>query len=432
MDNMEEYETEEKKKFQITRGMVILAAIALVVIVVVIIIIVKSVNNKKPEYIKEDFKRLESRMEEEAPTYLSQKGIELTSEEIKIDLKDLLVENGGSIDSNKVKAAKICKGYVIAVEIETESYKSYISCDKYYTTTGYVSNDKPEVSKPTTTKKDIEKPEITLIGNKDITINEGSNYSDEGAKATDNIDGDITSKIKVSGNVDTNKTGTYTITYTVSDKAGNIAETSRKVTVIATVTTTSKPTTTKTSTKNNAPVKTTTRRVIITTKRVTTPPTLTLRGSTYMELKTGNRYIDPGFSATDAEGMDITSKVSVSGSVNTSVAGTYTIRYSVTDSYGNSSSKARTVKVLSSDKKLQSISLTPNSFGLTVGESRTLSVNFTPSDATNKQITWTSSNPSVATVSNGVVVGKSSGTAMITARGSNGTSATASVTVTKK
>lgn len=429
MDGMEEYETSEKKKFQITRGMVILAAIILVVIIVVIIIVVNYINSKKPLYTQEDFKKLESRMEEEAPTYLSQRGVELTSEKISIDLKDLLAENGGSIDSNKVKAAKVCKGYVIAVKVETESYKSYINCGKYYTTTGYVSNENTGITKKTTTKKDTEKPEITLIGEKEITINQGIDYKDEGARATDNNDGDITSKISVSGNVDTSKPGTYAITYTVTDKAGNRAEATRKITVVATTTTTVKQTTT---TKNNNQVRTTTKRVITTTQRITTPPTITLRGSTIIEIDAGTRYTDPGYYATDAMGMDITASVNVSGSVNTSVAGTYTIKYYVTDSYGNSSSKTRTVKVKSNYIELQYISLTPNSFSLKVGNSRTLSVGFTPSNATNKQLTWSSSNPSVATVSNGVVVAKSSGNAIITAKGADGKSASVNVTVTTK
>ena len=101
MDDKEysqEYENDEKKKFQITRGMVILAAIILVVIIIIIIIVVSVINSKKPEYETSDFIKLESRMEQEAPIYLSQNNIELTEEEVKIDLKKLLVENGGSID----------------------------------------------------------------------------------------------------------------------------------------------------------------------------------------------------------------------------------------------------------------------------------------------------------------------------------------------
>lgn len=428
MDNINEYGTEEKKKFQITRGMVLLAVIALIIIIVIIIIIVNSINSHKPEYTASDFARLESRMVEESPTYLLQNNISLTEEEIKIDLKNLLTENGGAIDADRVKAAKICEGYVLASKTETESYEPYIKCGKYYTTKGYVENGSDKPNKPTT-KKDTKKPDIILIGEKEVMINQNDTYVDSGASATDNVDGDITSKIKVSGLVDTSKVGTYTLTYSVTDKAGNKAEVTRKIIVreVLTTTTTQAPTTTtgkKTTTKRP-----TTRPVITTTKKVTTPPTITLKGSGYMELNVGNRYVDPGYSAKDAMGLDITSRVNVSGSVNTSVAGTYTIRYSVTDSYGNSSTKTRTIKVKSTYIKLNSISLTPNSLTLSVGGTKTLYVSYSPSNATNKNVTWSSDNNGVAIVSNGIVKGIGRGSATITVYGADGTSYKATVVV---
>lgn len=422
----EEYDDGEKKKFQLTRGMVILAAIILVAIIVIIIVLVSVKNNKKPEYTTEDFAKLESRMEEEAPTYLSQKNIELTGEETKINLKDLLDKNGGFIDSSKVKAVNVCDGYVIAKKIETEKYDAYIKCGDMYTTSGYVSNDSKEVKKTTTTKKDTEKPVITIIGESEITINQGSEYKDNGAKANDNIDGDLTSKIKTTSTVDVKNSGTYVVTYTVSDKAGNKAEASRKVIVVATPTTT-----VRTTTKSSSNVKTTTRArvTVTTTQRVTTPPTITLRGSTVVEINAGTQYTDPGYSATDAKGTDITASVTVSGNINTNVAGTYTLRYSVTDSYGNSASKTRTIRVKSTYVALQGITLTPNTVSLSVGQSKTLSIYFNPTNATNKSVTWSSSNPSVATISNGTITAKSKGTATITASGADGRKAYVSVTV---
>lgn len=58
----------------------------------------------------------------------------------------------------------------------------------------------------------------------------GDTWSDDIA-ADDDADGDVTGKIEVSGTVNTAKTGTYTLTYKVSDEWGNVAETSRYVTV---------------------------------------------------------------------------------------------------------------------------------------------------------------------------------------------------------
>jgi hypothetical protein len=51
----------------------------------------------------------------------------------------------------------------------------------------------------------------------------GSTYTDAGATAVDNIDGDITSNIAVVSTVDVNTVGTYTVTYNVSDAQANAA-----------------------------------------------------------------------------------------------------------------------------------------------------------------------------------------------------------------
>ena len=48
-------------------------------------------------------------------------------------------------------------------------------------------------------------------------------YTDAGATAVDNIDGDITANIVTVNSVDVNCVGTYTVTYNVSDAAGNAA-----------------------------------------------------------------------------------------------------------------------------------------------------------------------------------------------------------------
>ncbi len=74
-------------------------------------------------------------------------------------------------------------------------------------------------------------PTITLKGNTEVNINVGDTYKDEGCTALDNYDGDITNKVSITGEVDTKKEGTYTITYKVADSSNNITETSRKVIV---------------------------------------------------------------------------------------------------------------------------------------------------------------------------------------------------------
>lgn len=78
-----------------------------------------------------------------------------------------------------------------------------------------------------------------------------------------------------------------------------------------------------------------------------------------------------------------------------------------------------------------SVSLNQTSLSLTEGESSTLTATVNPSNATNKVVTWSSSNTSVASVSGGKVTALKEGSATITAS-SGGKSATCAVTVQKK
>ena len=81
-------------------------------------------------------------------------------------------------------------------------------------------------------EKDTNKPVIKLIGATNITIKVNEKYEEQGAKATDDKDGDLTSKIEISGKVDTSKVGTYTLTYKVKDSSGNETKATRTVKVI--------------------------------------------------------------------------------------------------------------------------------------------------------------------------------------------------------
>lgn len=83
------------------------------------------------------------------------------------------------------------------------------------------------------------------------------------------------------------------------------------------------------------------------------------------------------------------------------------------------------------DIEVSGITLNYLSKTLTAGESINLSATVTPSNATDKSISWSTSNSSVATVSNGYVVSHSAGTAYITAS-ANGHSATCTVIVKEK
>lgn len=81
---------------------------------------------------------------------------------------------------------------------------------------------------------DTTKPIITLIGDATINLTVGDPYTEKGATANDNLDGNITAKIVKGGTVNTATPGTYTITYDVTDLAGNAAvQVKRSVVVTA-------------------------------------------------------------------------------------------------------------------------------------------------------------------------------------------------------
>ena len=86
------------------------------------------------------------------------------------------------------------------------------------------------------TPPDTTPPVITILGDNPVTVPAYSTYTDAGATAEDNVDGDVTSSIQTSGSVNTNVPGTYTITYVVSDVASNTSTSTRSVIVSQPVT----------------------------------------------------------------------------------------------------------------------------------------------------------------------------------------------------
>ncbi|MGI9202124.1 MAG: immunoglobulin-like domain-containing protein, partial [Woeseiaceae bacterium] len=75
-------------------------------------------------------------------------------------------------------------------------------------------------------------PTLTLTGEASVSVPANTGYNDAGATALDNIDGDISSSIVVNSSVNTSIVGTYTVTYSVQDRAGNsAAQISRSVSI---------------------------------------------------------------------------------------------------------------------------------------------------------------------------------------------------------
>lgn len=75
-------------------------------------------------------------------------------------------------------------------------------------------------------------------------------------------------------------------------------------------------------------------------------PYIKLKGLSYLSIFQDEVYIEAGYTAIDNVDGDLTSNVVVEGTVETSVAGIYTLRYKVSDAVGNISEEIRKVKVL--------------------------------------------------------------------------------------
>jgi hypothetical protein len=158
-------------------------------------------------------------------------------------------------------------------------------------------------------------PVITLLGPNPLTLEVGTSYAEPGYAAADDQDGDMTSDVVVSGSVDHTTIGDYTLHYNVSDSSGNAAqEKTRTVSVVD-----------------------------------TTSPTIDLLGDNPLILEVGVPYSDPGYTAVDAYDGDISSDVTITGSVDHTALGSYTLRYNVSDSSGNvAGERARVVNVVDS------------------------------------------------------------------------------------
>ncbi len=168
------------------------------------------------------FKGYEKQMKEAAERYFVIKPGELpTGERIKtITLQDLFFGSYIKEDFYIPYTKEPCslKDSWVKVRKENEEYKYYV-----YLKCGVLSST-----------VDHKGPVITLNGDEKMTITKGDKFEDPGIKSVvDNKDGKIdVKKVETAGTVDTSKTGTYTITYTVLDSLNNKTEVKREVEVV--------------------------------------------------------------------------------------------------------------------------------------------------------------------------------------------------------
>ena len=160
---------------------------------------------------------------------------------------------------------------------------------------------------------DTTPPVITVLGDNPTSVIQGMTYIDAGAIATDNIDGTITGSIVVTG-IPANTNGTvgssFTVTYNVSDAAGNPAvQKTRTVNIIAD----------------------------------TIAPVITRIGAQNVDVIQNTTYTDAGATASDNKDGNITANIItkvggvVGATVDTSAAydTVFAITYHVSDAAGN-------------------------------------------------------------------------------------------------
>lgn len=246
-----------------------------------------------------------------------------------------------------------------------------------------------EVVSSTNEEEPAERVNLNLQGDLIVNLKVNQKYVEPGYNATSDLKGDITEYVKVSGEVDTSKIGTYKLTYTL-DYRGISPKLTRLVNVSeegAGAGGTNKPgasesgePSTSPSTKpspSNSPKPSESPKPSQkpspspspSTKPSPSPSpsptptqkpevgniTLSLVGDATMYLVEGSTFRDPGAKAIDNKGKDVSGQIQKSGSVNTNVAGTYKITYSITNYNGQVLTVVRNVVV-----QQMGISLTTN------------------------------------------------------------------------
>ena len=225
-------------------------------------------------------------------------------------------------------------------------------------------------------------PVISLIGDASVTMNIGDFYTDAGASATDNVDGDLTASIVESGSVDTSNLGVYTLRYNVSDAAGNNAvEVTRSVSVqdaFAPVVTAPASITGAAVDADGTPATDTSIQAFLNSATANddvdgmltpthdapavfplgvttvtfsaadnsgnigqsqatvtisdqTAPAMSLNGDSAVTLAIGDSYLEQGVTIVDNVDGDISNQVVISGSVDTSSIGIYILTYRISD-----------------------------------------------------------------------------------------------------
>ncbi|MDB4770089.1 DUF5011 domain-containing protein [Akkermansiaceae bacterium] len=208
----------------------------------------------------------------------------------------VIIEAGSDYIDAGATATDTLDGTILAVvdnTVNTQVPGSYLVS---FTATDAAGNAAVEVTRIVIVQDSLP-PVVTLIGSASVTIEAGSEYTDAGATASDTLDGAIA--VVVDNKVNTQVPGSYLVSFTAKDAAGNAAvEVTRTVIVEDTL-----------------------------------PPVITLTGSASVTIEAGSDYTDAGATATDT--LDGAIAVVADNKVNPQVPGSYLVSFTATDAAGN-------------------------------------------------------------------------------------------------
>ncbi len=215
--------------------------------------------------------------------------------------KEIVIEVGTKYKDKGFSAYYF--GHNLTGKVKVSGEVNYKKLGKYNITykvgNGFFTTSK----KRTVIVSDKEKPDIDLFGDKTFYVCPGSEYKEPGYRAFDSFDGNLTRKVKVKNSL--NK-----VVYSVRDKSHNLRRVTRKLIY-----------------------------------KDIEGPVIKLNGGDITYAFVGEEYHDPGYEVIDNCDKNLNDKVDVSGDVDASKPGTYTVTYKVSDKEGNESEVKRTVIV---------------------------------------------------------------------------------------
>ena len=249
----------------------IILSVCIILILIIVLILRKPNDNK--------YSDIERIMIINAQNYVKNNNIE---GDIYVSLNNLNIKLDDKLKCNTLSG----------VHKENDNYLAYLICDNYYS----------KAIKDVIEENRKVKEYTELIGNNPQVINESA-YYEEGVKASQY-------KVNIKGNDIDN--GLNVVTYSITNNGKYIGEL---------------------------------KRIVIAENIVGNYPTLTLIGDKTKTISQGSKYVEQGYKAIDEKDGNITDKVKVNGSVDTSNIGIYKLTYSVTNSRGKTTNEIRTIVV---------------------------------------------------------------------------------------